>query len=319
MKILPKSKKPIRKRPIPKSLVGRTYLDPKFDPGFKAFFDSEDALKNFLNALLNLKGNNRIRKISYITENEVIFRTPHKKTVKFDIYATSGTGHFFDIEMQKAGDTFFVDRTILNKAFLVIKAKIAKDRSKEFKALPKEEREKRRYELPETISVWLCDFELPGSNNEILDEWAIYSKNDINKGTPIPISNKNRYIMVSLPHFKKPKSEVRTALDKWLFLLNNAGKSDNLPNYGKIYNEAVERIKIDNADDQLLKEQETNMSSTIETMKIIMAGKIVDERNKRSLEVAHNLYNMGKLTPAEISAASGVPIKNIRRWKRKTV
>ena len=150
------------------------------------------------------KSKKPIRKISYITEHEVIFRTPHKKTVKFDIYATTGSGHFFDIEMQKAGDTFFVDRTILNKAFLVIKAKIAKDHSKEFKALPKEEREKRRYELPET-------------------------------------------------------------------------------------------------------------------MKNIMAGKLVDARNKRSLEVAHNLYDMGKVSNADISAATGVPIKNIRRWKRKTV
>jgi len=35
------------------------------------------------------------------------------------------------------------------------------EESAEFKALPKKEREKRRYLLPKTISVWICDFDLP--------------------------------------------------------------------------------------------------------------------------------------------------------------
>jgi hypothetical protein len=47
------------------------------------------------------------------------------------------------------------------KAFLVIKGRKEMEESAEFKALPKKEREKRRYQLPETISVWICDFDLP--------------------------------------------------------------------------------------------------------------------------------------------------------------
>lgn len=319
MKDSPKRKRTKRKYTIPCKFLGKTYLDPKFDPAFKAFFDCEDALRDFLNAVLQLKGKSRIRKVRYNAEHEVVFRTPHKKSVKFDIYATTGIGRFLDIEMQLAGKEFFVDRTILNKAFLVIKGKVMMDRSKEFRSLSKEEREKRRYELPEIISIWLCDFDLPKFGSEYIDEWAVYSKNAVKNGQAVPISTKNRYIMFSLPHFNKQVGELCTALDKWLFLLNNAAQSDSLPSFGKVYDEALERIRVDNADNKLLNAQETNMSSTIETMNIIMAGKIVDARKKDRLNVAHTLYNMGKLTPDEISAATGVATSTIRRWKRKTV
>lgn len=44
--------KPIRKRPIPESLQGQVYLDPRYDTGFKELFDSESALKDFLDELL---------------------------------------------------------------------------------------------------------------------------------------------------------------------------------------------------------------------------------------------------------------------------
>ena len=39
--------KPVRKRPIPESLQGQVYLDPRYDTGFKELFDSESALKDF--------------------------------------------------------------------------------------------------------------------------------------------------------------------------------------------------------------------------------------------------------------------------------
>ena len=37
----------------------------------------------------------------------------------------------------------------------------------------------------------------------------------------------------------------------------------------------------------------------------------------KALEVAHNLYNLSKLTPNEIAEVSGLPVKNSRRWKRR--
>ena len=78
------------------------------------------------------------------------------------------------------------------------------EESAEFKALPKKEREKRRYQLPETISVWICDFDLPDAKNEYWDEWALYSRHAIRNGMAVPLSKKNKYI--SLANFWKHRS-----------------------------------------------------------------------------------------------------------------
>ena len=92
------------------------------------------------------------------------------KKVIFDIFATTGSGRFLNIEMQRLEHDYFIDRTILYKAFLIIKGRKEMEESSEFKALQKYEQEKRRYQLPETISVWICDFDLPGAKGEYWDE-----------------------------------------------------------------------------------------------------------------------------------------------------
>lgn len=73
---------------------------------------------------------------------------------------------------------------------MVIKGRKEMEESAEFKALPKREREKRRYQLPETISVWICDFDLPSAKNEYWDEWALYSRHAIRNGIAVPLSKK---------------------------------------------------------------------------------------------------------------------------------
>ena len=130
-----------------------------------------------------------------------------------DAFATTGSKRFLNIEMQKADHSFFIDRTILYKAFLIIKGKHEMEKTEEFKALTKEEKEYRRYEIPETISIWICDFELSHRMENYIDEWAIYSKEMLNSGTVETIFPKNKYIIVSLPKFNKTADEVKDPVD----------------------------------------------------------------------------------------------------------
>lgn len=53
----------------------------------------------------------------------------------------TGSKRFLNIEMQKADHGFFIDRTVLYKAFLIIKGKQEMENTEEFKALAKEEKE----------------------------------------------------------------------------------------------------------------------------------------------------------------------------------
>ncbi len=302
-----------RKPPLSETFANQTYLDPRLDPAFKELFDSEDALKDFLNGVLELDGEDKIRNLSFTFDKELRFRVPQRKKIILDVFATTGTGRFLNIEMQNLEHEFFADRIVLYKAFLIIKGKKEMELSAEYKALSKKEKKKRLYELPETISIWICNFELPGAKDEYVDEWAIYSKSAVKNGTSAPVFPKNRYIFFSLPNFKKSVEEVSGSLDAWLYLLNHAGDSDDLPNFGsEIIEEALDRIRVDNADEALLSDQENAMSMK-EDYEIILAsteirarekGESIGER-KKACEMAKALKAMGDSTE-KIVAVSGL-------------
>jgi len=263
----------IRNKPIPEAFKGKVYLDPTYDPAFKALFDNEEALKDFLNGVLELEGDEMIKELRFRFEKPIEFRVPQRKKVIFDIFATTGSGRFLNIEMQRLEHDYFIDRTILYKAFLVIKGRKEMEESAEFKALPKKEREKRRYQLPETISVWICDFDLPEAKDEYWDEWALYSRHAIRNGMAVPLSKKNKYIFLSVPNFTKSADEVNGSAEMWLYLLNHARDGGELPDFGnEIVEEALDRIRVENADDKLLEAQEHDMT-TKEDYECWAAGK----------------------------------------------
>jgi hypothetical protein len=65
-----------------------------------------------------------------------------------------------------------------------------------------------------------------------------------------------------VPNFKKSIEEVNSSIDKWLYLLNHAKDGKELPNFGSdIIQDAIERIKVENASDELLAAQEANMTT----------------------------------------------------------
>jgi len=118
-----RTKTPIRKNPIPAKLAGQIYLDPTYDPAFKALFGDENALKDFLDGVLNLEGDDRIKTLRFRFDEPLVFHVPQEKKVILDIFATTGSGRFLNIEMQRWEKDFFIDRAILYKAFLVIKGR----------------------------------------------------------------------------------------------------------------------------------------------------------------------------------------------------
>jgi len=286
-----------------KKFQGKTYLDPKYDPAFKELFDSEDAIKDFLNDILRLADDDKIKNLSFVFDKTLRFRTPKNKKIVLDVFITTDSGRFFNIEMQKWKHDFFIDRTVLYNAALVIKGKIEMDNSADFKSLPEDTRETRRYELPETISIWICDFELPGIGDKYVDEWSIFSRNSVKDGCVKPVFSKNKYIMISLPNFKKSKEEVSSRLDSWLYLLNHAGADNDVPDFGnRIIRDALERIRVDKAGNDLLARQEKAMKRD-EEYKTRLASAVV----KAKLELLGNLIAAGKITVDDAVKATGYP------------
>lgn len=287
-------------RKIPNGLKNQIYLDPRYDTAFKLLFASETALKDFLDAALGLEGNDKIENITYTVDETINFQTPRTKKIILDIFATTKNKRFFDIEMQKEEHDFFIDRAIIYNAFLVIKGKQQLDASKEFRNLPKKERESRRYEIPECVSIWITDFDLPGtteamspkdstspenaepSERPYMDEWQLYSKGSVEARDPLPIFPKNRYIFISLRNFKKSQENIRGSLDAWLYLMTHASDGTELPTFGNdAIADALTRIRIENVADEQLAKQEKEMVTKEEIQTRLASAWLKGEREGR--------------------------------------
>ena len=308
--IMFKSKNITRREPIPSKLVNQVFLDPTYDTGFQELFDSEDALKDFLDGILDLQKDDRIKKLKYSFNHSTRFRVPQSRKIIMDAFVITESGRFLDIEMQRAEHTFFIDRTVLYKAFLIIKGKQQMEDTAEFKSLTKEEKEYRRYELPETVSIWICNFDLPELCGKYIDEWAIYSRNSLENGIKKTVFAKNKYIIISLTNFNKTTSEIKTATDAWLYLLKNAGTETDIPSFGnKAIDDALERIRIDNLKDETLKAVEKEMIAQ-EEIDCRLAGAKIETRFEMVDAMLSRNYS-----EEEISIISGISKEDILKRK----
>ena len=236
-----------------KKFEGQKYLDPKCDPAFRALFDSEDALVNFLNAILHLDGENTIQSLTYTVQQEEIFRLPEPYRVKFDIGARTKGGKRIDVEMQQLKQNDYIDRMMIYNAFLLLRAKSDFNKEIDFRNLPDTKKKKYRYKLPEVYSTWILDYPVQFMENVYRDEVGLYNMSSVSKEGCIPISSKNKYIIVDLTKFNKPKDKLGNDEDRWLYILKNAGSSSSLPEFDNpTFEDALRRIECDSANDELL-------------------------------------------------------------------
>ncbi len=93
------------------------YIDPLTGFGFKKLFGSElnkDLLIDFLNQLLPER--HRIADLSY-SKNEHLPANELDRKAIFDLYCQAESGERFIVEMQKAKQNFFKDRSVYYASF----------------------------------------------------------------------------------------------------------------------------------------------------------------------------------------------------------
>lgn len=302
------------KREIPEIFEGVKYLDPKYEPAFRELFDDKVTLTDFLNTILHLKEGGRIDNLEFKFENKIQFKIPERRATTLDIFAHTEDNRFLDIEMQRAGHPFFIDRVFYYSAFLAIKGKQQYAKSADFKKLREEEQLKRRYELPETISIWICNFHPREKCTEYRDEWAIFSKADIEKNrggeAPLPVTNKIKYILLDLPNFVKYCNKTDSREMRWLYLLANAGGKEDLPDMeDDILNQAIGRISVDSASENLLKTQEHSMIAQDEIICRLAEGKLQGIEEGRTIGLAEGLAE-GRAEGRAKGRAEGECLKN---------
>jgi predicted transposase/invertase (TIGR01784 family) len=186
------------------------YLNPFTDFGFKKLFGEEASkplLIDFLNALLPLK--HPITEVSFRNAEQLGSGLEERKAV-YDIYCTDSSGSYFIVEMQKAKQNFFKDRTLFYTTFPI-----------------REQAEKGswNFELKAVYCVGILDFvfEDDASNPDYVHE--IKLKNQRNQ----VFYDKYALYFIEMPKFHKAEEELATQLENWIYLLKHLEEFPEIP------------------------------------------------------------------------------------------
>ncbi|MCQ2108980.1 MAG: Rpn family recombination-promoting nuclease/putative transposase [Fibrobacter sp.] len=293
-----------------------TYLDVRLDPGFKRLLKNEAAMVSFLNAILH-RETDFIKSVEFM-DTDIEIHATDLLNLRMDIHAKTESGLHINVEMQKLSLTLFNERAILQEsAFLCVEKKRLDAKIKE--KYPSDsahdiaEREKHRYEIPHVYAVWICDFNV-NEIGEYYDSWHIYSdeavKRSATSATPLPVTEKVKYIVVDLKKFKKTASELENDEDRWLYLIKNAGVMKKLPKFNdSVLDDAVKRITIDANRDKKILEDQVSCTISIDEQIGRMVLAHFDGKNEGRIEGK----NEAKYEAAEAFLREGDPAERVAR------
>ncbi|MEZ4631588.1 MAG: Rpn family recombination-promoting nuclease/putative transposase [Deinococcales bacterium] len=174
-------------------------------------------LIDFLNHLLPY--HHQITDLTYM-RHEKLGSTPVDRKVVYDLYCQNDKGERFIVELQKARQEFFIDRSLYYSTFAI-----------QEQALPGDW----NFKLSPVYVVAVLDFNMKLDNN-YLTEQALFEKPEpyyhwarlIDEVGRI-IYQKLHYIFIELPKFKKQESELETFRDKWLYVLRHLARLQDRP------------------------------------------------------------------------------------------
>jgi predicted transposase/invertase (TIGR01784 family) len=188
------------------------YINPFTDFGFKKLFGEEaskDLLLDFLNAVLYEEEGN-ISSLEF-SKNEHLGKMELDRKVVFDIYCTNEKGEKFIVEMQKARQIHFKDRSLYYATF------------------PIQEQAQSgawNFNLKAVYSISILDFALDDitDNSKYLHKIKL-----IDTESQQVFSNKLNFVYIEMPKFNKGLEELDNKFEKWVYLLRHLPRLQNLP------------------------------------------------------------------------------------------
>ncbi|MDR3338886.1 MAG: Rpn family recombination-promoting nuclease/putative transposase, partial [Candidatus Symbiothrix sp.] len=206
------------------------YVNPLTDFGFNRVFaqeENKDLLIHFLNTILEQE--KHITDIEYLPENQFGYLEKERKAV-FDIFCKNKDGERFIVEMQRARQEYFVDRSLFYSAFPILKQ------------APKG---KWNFQLKAVYTVAILDFVLFDEEKDDM-EYYLEKISLTRERTKKKYSDKLNLIFVELPKFTKKETELRTDADYWLYSLKHAGQLNLQPAEirGTIFDKLFETLQI---------------------------------------------------------------------------
>ncbi len=197
------------------------YINPLTDFGFKKLFGTEpnkELLIDFLNQILPER--HKIKDLNY-SRNEHLGSNDLDRKAIFDLYCIGESGERFIVEIQKAKQNYFKDRSIYYSSFPIQEQAQKGDWD---------------YQLEPVYTVGILDFifDEDKESDEIIH--FVELKNQRNE----VFYDKLKFIYIELPKFKKQEAELETHFDKWLYVFRHLADLQNRPQ--KLQDKVFEKL-----------------------------------------------------------------------------
>ncbi len=252
------------------------YVNPFTDFGFKRLFGTEankDILINFLNSVI--EDEDDIVEITYLN-TEKLGQIQSDRKVIYDLYCKTEKGDHIIVEMQKAWQGHFIDRTIFYSARAIDDAAQKGDWD---------------FSLPKVYVIALLNF----SPAEFADQESykhVLRLCDIATGREL--SRKLNYIFLEIKKFDKTIEELETLSDKWMHVLKNLDKFESYPAtlkekiFKKFFEEA--RISAFTPDEQFAYEESLKVMRDNNN---VLASAVMKGHQEEKFEIAKKMKVQG--------------------------
>jgi predicted transposase/invertase (TIGR01784 family) len=186
------------------------YINLFTDFGFKRLFGNEenkDILMDFLNTLLVDK--QTIINLKFLN-SEVLGKTILDRRAVYDLYCENDKGEKFIVELQRAEQEVFKERSIFYASRAIEEQSIKGEWNYNWQAV---------------YTIAIMDFTFAGmGHNNVKSDVILFDQEN-----QLKFTDKLRFIYLEMPKFTKTIDELETNYDKWLYLLKNISNMDNIP------------------------------------------------------------------------------------------
>ena len=188
-------------------MKGAKYINPYTDFGFKKLFGTplnKDLLISFLNSLFD--GKEVVRDLTYLNGENLGNGYGDRRAI-FDVYCENEQGETFIVEMQKAEQQFFKDRSVFYSTF------------------PIQNQGKKgiwNFKLKGVYTIGILDFVFP--DHEYPQDSLRHEVKLVDVDDKHVFYDKLTFLYLEMPKFTKGEEELKTMYDKWLFVLHNLSR-----------------------------------------------------------------------------------------------
>jgi predicted transposase/invertase (TIGR01784 family) len=275
------------------------YINPLTDFGFKKLFGEEvnkDLLIDFLNELLPER--HKIKELTY-QPNEQLSITEYDRKAIFDLYCESEKGEKFIVEIQRAKQNFFKDRSVYYASF-PIQQQAIKGSNWDFR-------------LAAVYTIGILDFIFEEDKDDKEYIHTVQLKNQKNR----VFYDKLTFIYIELPKFGKSLEELDNKIDKWLYLFRYLAKLQERPHalQERIFQKLFAAAEIAKYSREELEIYEESLKYYRDLNNIVYSAKVegkVEGKIERTNELAKSMKGEG-IEIVTISKITGLSEEEIEK------